>query len=745
MAVDALGDWRLAAETYEALRDLDPADREAWEPLLDVYRRLDDKPKLAELLAAIVEYVEDPKERSRLRLERVRILDADPGMRDDVAETLREIVDEDPSQIEAAMMLANVLEREGRVDDLAELLGQQLDAAKDRADAASVASLAMRLGRLLEKKDPLEARNVYYAGLEWDASSRELLVALRDLLAVDGDPSDRADVSERLLALTTGSDAERLALDLAAMRADSQDDEGAERALEAGYKAYPASLALRARLDARYRERGAFAKLAELCVVDAATRADPDEKVARLREAAAIYRDELRDPANAARVLEVAIRERPAAAGLLNEVVVALVDAGDLAGAERELTLALERQSTESFARSAILAKRAQVRQLRSDDDGALADLEAAFAVGAAEHAPALAKQLERSVALADAAGDARRARELRLRLADVLSHAGSIDAAHALVDAMAKTDPRDRDALRALARLEKTAGRWDAASAVYRRLVALEEDPRLVVETALELADACERAERLGDARGGLERARMIAPSDAALRARLEDLYARTGAVRERAEIYLADARDTGDVAARFELLVQAGGLLMQEGGDLDAAIVALTEARALRPNEHESVALLADALTLAGKMSEATELLNEAVAGHKGRRSRELGSLHHRLARVAAATGDAQGEVACLTHALDMDSQNGDIAAELATAAILTNQLELANRALRVVTMLKTPGPMPKALAYKYMGDIAQAQGDTKRAVMLLKRAVQEDPSLDEARELLESLQGS
>ncbi len=260
MAVDALGDLRLAAETYEGLRARDPADREAWEPLLDVYRKLGDRERLSELLASIVEYVEDPRERSRLRLERVRILNDEPRMGDDAVQTLREIVDEDPSQIEAAMMLANVLEREGREDDLAELLGKQLDAAKDRGDATSVASLALRLGKLLEKRSRVEARNVYYAGLEWDASSRDLLGALRELLEVDGDPSDRADVSERLLALTTGSEAERLALDLASMRSDAQDDDGAERALEVGFKAYPASAALRARVSTRGTAREARTK-----------------------------------------------------------------------------------------------------------------------------------------------------------------------------------------------------------------------------------------------------------------------------------------------------------------------------------------------------------------------------------------------------------------------------------------------------------------------------------------------------
>ena len=42
-----------------------------------------------------------------------------------------------------------------------------------------------------------------------------------------------------------------------------------------------------------------------------------------------------------------------------------------------------------------------------------------------------------------------------------------------------------------------------------------------------------------------------------------------------------------------------------------------------------------------------------------------------------------------------------------------------------------------MSKALAYQYMGEIARKQGDPKRALMLLKRALAEDPTLEGARQ--------
>jgi hypothetical protein len=90
-------------------------------------------------------------------------------------------------------------------------------------------------------------------------------------------------------------------------------------------------------------------------------------------------------------------------------------------------------------------------------------------------------------------------------------------------------------------------------------------------------------------------------------------------------------------------------------------------------------------------------------------------------------------------LAQALDSDSQNGAVCADVALRAIELDELELANRALRAVTLLKVPGPMSRALAYHYMGNIAHRQGDPKRALLLLRRALTEDPTLEEARALV------
>jgi tetratricopeptide (TPR) repeat protein len=743
LAANKLDDLPLAAETYEALHEADPADREAWEPLAAVYRRMGETRKLADLLGTVVEYVDDMRERGGLRLERVRTMMQGLGLADaDAAPLLREIVDEDATQVESALMLAAILERTGAREELAELLASQIEAAKDRSDVASIGSLALRLGQLLEQTDRMQARNVYYTGLDWEPANRGVLDALVRLLDAEGDAGERADLLERRLAVEHGPAAEGMALSLAAARTELGDTAAAERALELGYRAHPASAKLRDQLEGLFRERSEWRKLAELCALDASARVDVGERVERLREAAVLWRTELAQPREAAVALRLAREAAPEDPSLLRDLVDMLIEAGDQPGAVAELSAAVEAAPTDSPSRANVLATRARVRSAMGDQPGALEDLEAAFAIDRAAHARALADQLERSGTETAAKGGASAVRVLRLRQAQVLPYAGDVDAARAILGELAKQDPKDKAVLQTLANLESALERWDAAVAALKRLVGMEEGDG-AVETALRLADACERAGRPGDARGALERARLVAPQDRAVRERLEHVYDQTGAWHELADMALEDARASGDVAARFALLLRTGTLLLERAGDPGAAIAALEEARALRPADPECVGQLADAYTLSGRAQDALTLLEQIIAPQKGKRSKELASLYWRLARVARYLGDAPGEVRSLVQSLECDAQNGQVCADVALRALELDQLDLANRALRSVTLLKTPGPMSKALAYQYMGEIARKQGDAKRAIMLLKRALTEDPTLEGARALIDAIE--
>ncbi|WP_433928862.1 tetratricopeptide repeat protein [Sorangium cellulosum] len=754
LAAGPLDDLGRAARLYEELRGREPAEREIWMPLAGVYRRSGDAARLSALLEETVPLVDDISERCALRLERARLLARESPAQ--AALLLRDILDEDPTQVEAAILLATMLEEAGRTEELGELFALQLDAAKDRADLASIASISMRLGALLEQRgDDRGARDVYLGAADWDGANRDVLRALVRLGRKRDNTDDLVDALERLLRVEQGGEAAQIALELSGLHAARGDDAAAEAALKAGYAACPASDRLREELASRYAAREAWHALADLHVLTAQV-ADTDEaRVESLCRAAELLRDRAGDAAAAAELLERALRVAPGD----RDVLLALIDAcgavGEHARAARALTATLEASPDDPWLHRA----RAEVHGALGQGDRALADLERAYALGGAEYAPELIAGLERAL---ERAADAEAApaepasagaaavtpRALRLRLAEILARSGDLERARAHLGDLLHADAKDRAALKALAGLEESAERWDAASAVYRRLIALEEGEALVA-TALRLAGACSRAGHLGDARGGLERALRAAPGNAAIRDRLRALYAEIGASRELAAITLEDAAAAPDVAGRFALLVAAGRLLL-EVGDAPQAVSALREARSLRPQDHEVGVSLVDALTAAGNPREARAVTAELIAANKGRRSRLLGAVYHRLARIEDAEGNPRESLVALTRALENDPQNGELAMALGESALGLGEQDIAARAYRAVTLMKiAPEPgeagttlAARALAYYHLGAMALAAGDRRRARLMLDKSVSEDASLEAARALLDEL---
>ncbi|WP_437764969.1 tetratricopeptide repeat protein [Sorangium sp. So ce281] len=760
LAAGPLADLSRAARLYEELRAREPAEREIWTPLAGVYRRSGDAARLSALLEETAPLVDDLSERCALRLERARLLARESP--EEAAILLRDILDEDPTQVEAAILLATMLEEAGRTDELGELFALQLDAAKDRADVASIASISMRLGALLEQRgDDRGARDVYLGAADWDGANRDVLRALVRLSRKRDNADDLIDALEKLLRTEQGGEAAQLALELSELHGARGDDAAAEAALKAGYAVCPANDRLREELASRYAAREAWHALAELHVLTAHG-ADGDEaRVESLCRAAEILRDRAGDAAAAAELLERALRVAPGD----RDVLIALIDAcgavSDHARAARALTATLEASPDDPWLHRA----RAEVHGALGQGDRALADLERAYALGGAEYAAELVAGLERALARAAArsadaeaagapseaaagAAGAASPRALRLRLAEILARSGDVERARAHLGDLLHADSKDRAALKALAGLEESAARWDAASAVYRRLIALEEGDALVA-TALLLAGACARGGHLGDARGGLERALRAAPGNTEIRDRLRALYAEIGANRELAAITLEDAAAASDVAGRFTLLVAAGRLLL-DAGDAAQAAAALREARSLRPEESEVALLLVDALSAAGDSREARAVTAELIVAAKGRRSRHLGAVYHRVARIEDAEGNLHESLTALTRALENDPQNGEIAMELGESALGLGEEDIAARAYRAVTLMKIspePGeggttPAARALAYYHLGAMALAAGDRRKARLMLDKSVSEDGSLEAARALLDEL---
>ncbi len=68
-----------AARLYRALHEKEPRLRELWQPLLFLLRATGEREALTRLLGEVVSELDDPSERSQLRLERADLLLQQPG------------------------------------------------------------------------------------------------------------------------------------------------------------------------------------------------------------------------------------------------------------------------------------------------------------------------------------------------------------------------------------------------------------------------------------------------------------------------------------------------------------------------------------------------------------------------------------------------------------------------------------------------------------------------------------------
>lgn len=694
-----------ARRIYEALAEDDPADREVWEPLAAVYRKLGATEELVHLIEQTVPLVEQRDDRAQLRLEQAEIL-LDEGRSLDATTILQEILDEDPTQQRAAERLLGILEAEGSTDQVVVLLSTQIDTAKDRQDITKLVAYSTRLGRLLEAQDRTDdAYDVYVAVLEWDKRSADVLGAVLRLAEMRDDAYVVADVLEALLAIERGEAAVEIALRLLTLRTEQADEPAAQRALELGFVASPTTAELRDPLLERYAAGEDWAGAARV-----------------LREAVRVVPD---DRELLGRLIEAHQRagESEAALEVLGELPEELADAPDV-----------------NRARAALLSDVGR-------DDEAVAALERAFLVDP-DAAYDLVAALDRAVARAEADS----ARTLGLRLAEVLVQSGDVDGARLRLVELGKQLPKDSELVRRLAELEAGAERWDAASMAYRKLIAIEEGEALT-DAALALADACERAGRFGDARGGLERAHKLAPSEPRLRERLRALYEAIGDNRELAQFVLDEAANEQQVTRKFELLLQAGNLLLMPDGEPARALEVLEVARGISPDSVDGAVLSARAYAAVGRAEEAMALLSEVIAGYRGRRSKELGPIYREISRIQLAEGFLSDALGSLTKAFEMDMKNGVLAMELGQLALDMDELEVAGRAFRGVTMLR-PGDEEdgeavsvemKAHAQYQLALLAQRAGDPRRARVLASKALSDNPEHDLARQLLAELDGA
>lgn len=751
LAAGPLGDLQAAASVYEELLQEEPTNAKVWRPLLDVYRKCGDGDKLEACLSVLEETVVDPAERSDLRMQRIRIL-LDAERLSDVEHSLRTLLDEEPDYEPALELLAGLLSKMDRTDELTELLATQFETACWRDDGESVARIALQLAPLLKNRNegPSEAVRVLHTSLKWAPDRREIVEKLLDLFEEADTSVERGDAMECLLSMEQGPKASALAMKLADIRSAHRDEVARGRALELGFEKASTDDELKQRLFAWYWRHGEHERLVDTLLRDAARRQYSEDTLDEIEETARRFSEQLGDDKLAVRLVDRAVEHAGCDTALLRLLITYELKADLHGSAEQRATAAIDSGEADDEKLGELLFLRGTLRAAREEGIQALTDAADDFwqakALGREGVEANLSAVLERIRALSQEQADGDRERDATLKLVSVLPAAGETQRAAQLLVAWVREHPLDAGAIRRLGQFATSRQKWPAAVQAYRRLVEVTEgDER--ASAALLLADA---SEALGDpegAREALENAYKESPHHEKLRERLCKMFEALGAHAQLGAMLLEQADREADPDMKFELYCEAGEHLSQGQDESDkqdnsAALDAFKKARELRPGSHSVIVKIVEAQLDMGLLEDAETLLDEAMTGQNKRRSPERSELLHLKAQISRIFSDFDKEQEYLEAALQCDRQNGVVAAELATLAMDRDELDVAMRALQLITLLKKPGPMSRAEAYLRQAMIARRRGNSKKAILMGKRALTAQPDLADARSFLAEL---
>jgi tetratricopeptide (TPR) repeat protein len=655
---------------------------------------------------------------------------------------LSEVLAEDPGHPEGLVVLADLYERRGEMSRAVALLSEALGSGEGAAAGAGRATLARRLDDLVKKIEPAAAKKVYRQVLAApfpDAGVRRTLqISLLELLSGEDELAERAALSEEILAGESEAEAPAHAVDLAELRARLHDDAGARRALELGRNRCPDSLDLFQRLVTYYSDRELWPELVQLLCSEAARSKEADQAGPLLHQAARIQREKLRDEAGAARSLRQAMAAAPGDVETLRELTASLTSSGDVTAARSVVTDALAGCAQD--ARADLLKLRAELAATGGDEPAAVVDMEEALTLGAHDMVLPLSQALARIAERATAAGDLPAARTATLRLAEVIRGSGDEVQSDQILFRWIDANPADREVLHLMRVRFEAEERWDAAASVWSRLAQVEEG-EAKVEAVLAMASACEKIGLGAEAIPWLQDVLRQMPGHAQVLERMAQLLQAGGNASEAAQLQIQLAEGEPDEGERYRLLVRAAETLLGVAA-FPAAVQALDKAVALRPTERAARTLLIDACVGMGELQRASDVLAGLLSEAKNIRAEELAILYQRQARLAAAQGDNDGRLQALKKAMDTDRKSVAIASEVADLAEAVGDDELAMRALRVVTANPIKDAKASAVAYFRLGRIAYKARDKARAIIFVKRALQEDPDLAEAKALLDEL---
>lgn len=302
VAREKLNDEARAMQLYQSVVDDSLEDGETVDRLAVMYESRGRVPELLALKKRELELDLPPDRKLEVRLTAARLLGhlEDKGGRIDL---LRQNLTERPGHAESIAEITQVLETKGKASELAEVLSQQARKLEE-SDAPRAALLWTNVARTAETRlsDADRAISAWRRVVGIDPSP-EAYDALARLHLGRGEPGQAAEWLEKRFEASKGKERTQVALALAAARLDAGRTDRAIAALERSIAEDPASLEVRERLLDLYRRTSAKAQLAAT-LAEGVRHVEPERQLAYAREAQALYRLELGQPAAVIAVLE---------------------------------------------------------------------------------------------------------------------------------------------------------------------------------------------------------------------------------------------------------------------------------------------------------------------------------------------------------------------------------------------------------------------------------------------------------
>jgi tetratricopeptide (TPR) repeat protein len=734
---------------------------EAFDILDGVYRDRPSGKDLAELHQRRVEKAESPGERLDMRRGLAQVLEDECRDPEAALSVLQEGLFDDPAdeglrdEMERLLLVTGAWSRAAHAMlEVVSRLGEDLDKLVGR-------QMSERAGVWLRDRagDADAAEQAFLRAFELDPESDDILEQLEALQLAPGKES-RLFVTLRYratMAVDEGSKIEFLkrCQELAQRLGDR---DLSEQVLREILEADPEDkVALE---DLTYLRKAAqdHAETFELLAKRVELESDPD-KLRMLRlESAALARDELNRVDDAIDLLKTIFEEDPSDIDVAAQLRRAYESAerfdelGELIGRlmgsvseppqslDLKLSLArLRRDQFDDLDRALLLFS--EVFEADPRNKEAASDLRAAYEQ--TERFDDLAGLLIKQSEVAEVDGDVGIAVELLREVANIREEKqGDLEAA---IRTWTKIREREDtlEVLESIYRLQLAAGnKRDAASSLEE--ICRSVDDR---ERRTRRGELSELYRSLGDQElliRTIEGSVELWPGDAELRSLLRQEYETVGAWDKVAEMIVLDAGKATEVAEQVKLYREAAQIHSEKRSDMASAIPNLQKAAELSPDDRELQLELCDAYSASGRGAESIAVLEQIVQSYGGKRSKELGEIHRRLATAYLSENDAERALAELDRAFRIEPGNVNVLRQLGEVALQAGDLKKAQQMFRALLLQRLDGnsPITKAEVFCRLGQVHQQLGENPKAKQMFERALQADPSLEDAQTGLSSL---